>query len=180
MAIIIKKVRTKKDFHTFIRLNYELYKNNPYSVPDLYDDMVNTLSKDKNAAFEFCEAEYFLAFKDDKPVGRVAAIINNRANETWNKKEVRFGWIDFIEDKDVLVAMMDAVCAWGKERGMTAVAGPLGFTDFDPEGMLVEGFDKLGTMITIYNHEDMPVMSIHGDCCQWGKFCTCPCGPCAE
>lgn len=109
MAIIIKKVRTKKDFRTFIRLNYELYKNNPYSVPDLYDDMVNTLSKDKNAAFEFCEAEYFLAFKDDKPVGRVAAIINNRANETWNKKEVRFGWIDFIDDAEVSKALIDEV-----------------------------------------------------------------------
>ena len=117
MAIIIKKVRTKKDFRTFIRLNYELYKNNPYSVPDLYDDMVNTLSKDKNAAFEFCEAEYFLAFKDDKPVGRVAAIINNRANETWNKKEVRFGWIDFIDDAEVSKALIDEVEKWGKERG---------------------------------------------------------------
>ena len=112
MAIIIKKVRTKKDFRTFIRLNYELYKNNPYSVPDLYDDMVNTLSKDKNAAFEFCEAEYFLAFKDDKPVGRVAAIINNRANETWSKKEVRFGWIDFIDDEEVSKALIDEVEKW--------------------------------------------------------------------
>lgn len=118
--------------------------------------MVNTLSKDKNAAFEFCEAEYFLAFKDDKPVGRVAAIINNRANKTWNKKEVRFGWIDFIDDAEVSEALINEVEKWGKERGMEYVVGPLGFTDMDPEGMLVEGFDQLGTMATIYNYPYYP------------------------
>ena len=118
--------------------------------------MVNTLSKDKNAAFEFCEAEYFLAYKDEKPVGRVAAIINNRANETWNKKEVRFGWIDFIDDAEVSKALIDEVEKWGKERGMEYVVGPLGFTDMDPEGMLVEGFDQLGTMSTIYNYPYYP------------------------
>ena len=98
MAITIKKVSTKKELKQFIRFNYKLYKNNPYSVPDLYDDMLNTFNKKKNAAFEFCEADYFLAYKDDKIVGRVAAIINHKANQTWNKKEVRFGWIDFIDD----------------------------------------------------------------------------------
>ena len=118
--------------------------------------MVNTLSKDKNAAFEFCEAEYFLAYKDDKPVGRVAAIINNRANDTWNKKEVRFGWIDFVDDTEVSKALIDEVEKWGKERGMEYVVGPLGFTDMDPEGMLVEGFDQLGTMSTIYNYPYYP------------------------
>lgn len=98
MAITIKKVSTKKELKQFIRFNYKLYKNNPYSVPDLYDDMLNTFNKKKNAAFEFCEADYFLAYKDDRIVGRVAAIVNNKANQTWNKKEVRFGWIDFIDD----------------------------------------------------------------------------------
>ena len=98
MAITIKKVSSKKELKTFIRFNYELYKENPYSVPDLYDDMLNTFSPKKNAAFEFCEAEYFLAYKDNKVVGRIAGIINKRANETWNKKEVRFGWIDFLDD----------------------------------------------------------------------------------
>lgn len=152
MAIIIKKVSNKKELKTFIRFNYELYKNNPYSVPDLYDDMLGTFSPQKNAAFEFCEADYFLAYKDGKVVGRVAAIINRRANETWNKKEVRFGWIDFVDDPEVPKALLDQVEAWGKERGMEAMVGPLGFTDLDAEGMLVEGFDQLSTMSTIYNY----------------------------
>ena len=152
MAIIIKKVSNKKELKTFIRFNYELYKNNPYSVPDLYDDMLGTFSPQKNPAFEFCEADYFLAYKDEKVVGRVAAIINLRDNETWNKKEVRFGWIDFVDDPEVSKALLDQVEAWGKERGMEAMVGPLGFTDLDAEGMLVEGFDQLSTMSTIYNY----------------------------
>ncbi|MBQ8601865.1 MAG: N-acetyltransferase [Bacteroides sp.] len=156
MAITIKKVTTSKELKTFIRLNYEMYKENPYSVPDLYDDMLNTFSRKKNAAFEFCEADYFLAYKDGKPVGRVAAIMNNRANETWNKKEVRFGWIDFIDDTEVSDALLKTVEAWGKERGATEIVGPLGFTDFDAEGMLVEGFDQLSTMATIYNYPYYP------------------------
>ena len=152
MAIIIKKVSSKKELKTFIRFNYELYKGNPYSVPDLYDDMLNTFSSKKNAAFEFCEAEYFLAYKDNKVVGRVAAIINNRANQTWDKKEVRFGWIDFIDDEEVSSALLKAVEDWGKQKGMDTITGPLGFTDMDAEGMLIEGFDQLGTMATIYNY----------------------------
>ena len=156
MAILIKKVSNKKDLRRFIRFNYELYKNNPYSVPDLYDDMVGTFSTEKNAAFEFCEADYFLAYKDDKLVGRVAAIINRRANETWNKKEVCFGWIDFVDDPEVSKALLDTVEVWGKERGMEAIVGPLGFTDMDAEGMLVEGFDQLSTMATIYNYPYYP------------------------
>ena len=156
MAITIKKVETSKELKQFIRFNYEMYKDNPYSVPDLYDDMLNTFSRDKNAAFEFCEADYFLAYKDGKLVGRVAAIMNNRANETWNKKEVRFGWIDFIDDTEVSDALLKTVEAWGKERGATEIVGPLGFTDFDAEGMLVEGFDQLSTMATIYNYPYYP------------------------
>lgn len=156
MAITIKKVETSKELKQFIRFNYEMYRDNPYSVPDLYDDMLNTFSRNKNAAFEFCEADYFLAYKDGKLVGRVAAIMNNRANETWNKKEVRFGWIDFIDDAEVSDALLKTVEAWGKERGATEIVGPLGFTDFDAEGMLVEGFDQLSTMATIYNHPYYP------------------------
>ena len=163
MGITIKKVETSKELKQFIRFNYEMYKDNPYSVPDLYDDMLNTFSRDKNAAFEFCEADYFMAYKDGKPVGRVAAIMNNRANETWNKKEVRFGWIDFIDDAEVSDALLKTVEAWGKERGATEIVGPLGFTDFDAEGMLVEGFDQLSTMATIYNHPYYPEhMAKHG------------------
>lgn len=156
MAVTIKKVTTKRELKRFIRFNYELYKGNPYSVPDLYDDMLNTFNSRKNAAFEFCEAEYFLAYKDGQLVGRVAAIINNRANQTWGKKEVRFGWIDFTDDAEVSEALIRTVEQWGKERGMTHIVGPLGFTDMDAEGMLVEGFDQLGTMATIYNYPYYP------------------------
>ncbi len=156
MAVIIKKVSDKKELKKFIRFNYELYKNNPYSVPDLYDDMLNTYNPKKNAAFEFCEADYFLAYKDGKLVGRVAAIINKRANETWDKKDVRFGWIDFIDDPEVSAGLLNAVEKWGKERGMTSMVGPLGFTDMDAEGMLIEGFDQLSTMATIYNYPYYP------------------------
>ncbi len=157
MSVEIKKVTTKSDLKHFIRFNYEFYKNNPYSVPDLYDDMVNTFSPKKNAAFEFCEADYFLALRDGNIVGRVAAIINKRANETWKKQTVRFGWIDFIDDMEVSTALINTVKAWGKERGMTEIEGPLGFTDMDAEGMLVEGFDQLSTMATIYNYPYYPV-----------------------
>jgi GNAT superfamily N-acetyltransferase len=125
-------------------------------VPDLYDDMVNTFSPQKNPAFEFCEASYFLALRDDKIVGRVAAIINHRANDTWQKKEVRFGWIDFIDDAEVADALIAAVEQWGKAKGMDTIQGPLGFTDMDAEGMLVEGFDRLSTMATIYNYPYYP------------------------
>ncbi len=156
MAITIKKVTNKSELKKFIRLNYELYKNNPYSVPDLYDDMLNTFNKKKNAAFEFCDADYFLAYKDNELVGRVAAIINHKANSVWNKKEVRFGWIDFIDDQEVSGALIKAVEEWGKEKGMEYIQGPLGFTDFDAEGMLVEGFDQLSTMATTYNYPYYP------------------------
>lgn len=156
MSVEIKKVTTKSELKRFIRFNYEFYKDNPYSVPDLYDDMLNTFSPKKNAAFEFCEADYFLALRDGKIVGRVAAIINRRANETWNRKTVRFGWIDFIDDMEVSTALIDTVKQWGKERGMIEIEGPLGFTDMDAEGMLVEGFDQLSTMATIYNYPYYP------------------------
>lgn len=156
MTITIKKVTTKKELKKFIRFNYELYKNNPYSVPDLYDDMLNTFNPEKNSAFEFCEAEYFLAYKGEEIVGRVAGIINHRANDTWNKKEVRFGWLDFIDEEEVSSALLKAVEQWGKEKGMEAIVGPLGFTDMDAEGMLVEGFDQLSTMATIYNYSYYP------------------------
>ena len=156
MSIIIKRVSTKRELKKFIRFNYFLYKKNPYSVPDLYDDMLNTFNVKKNAAFEFCEAEYFLAYKEEKLVGRVAGIINHRANSTWNKKEVRFGWIDFIDDLEVSSALIQAVEEWGKAKGMEVLQGPLGFTDLDAEGMLVEGFDQLSTMATIYNYPYYP------------------------
>ncbi len=155
-SIQIKRVETKKDLKRFIEFHYDLYKGNPYDVPNLYSDEVNTLSKNKNAAFDFCEAEYFLALKEGKIVGRVAAIINHKANEKWKKKDVRFGWIDFIDDIEVSRALFEAVEEYGRKKGMDDIVGPLGFTDMDPEGMLTWGFDKLGTMATIYNYEYYP------------------------
>ncbi|MGL5957665.1 MAG: N-acetyltransferase [Phocaeicola sp.] len=156
MAITTKKVTTSKELKQFIYFNYELYKENAYSVPDLYDDLLSTFSPDKNPAFEFCEAAYFLAYKDGVIAGRIAAILNKKANETWGKSEVRFGWIDFIDDLEVSAALIDAVEVWGKERGLHKIVGPLGFTDLDAEGMLIEGFDQLGTMATIYNYPYYP------------------------
>lgn len=156
MSVEIRTVSSRKELKRFIRFNYEFYKDNAYSVPDLYEDMIATFDPKKNAAFEFCEADYFMAYKDGKEVGRVAAIINHRANETWNKKSVRFGWIDFIDDFEVSEALINAVKKWGSERGMTEIEGPLGFTDMDAEGMLVEGFDQLSTIATIYNYPYYP------------------------
>ena len=155
-SVQIKRVETKKDLKDFIEFHYDLYEGNQYDAPNLYSDELKTLSRDKNAAFDFCEAEYFLALKEGKVVGRVAAIINHKANEKWEKKDVRFGWIDFIDDIEVSNALLKAVEDYGKEKGMTSIVGPLGFTDMDPEGMLTWGFDQLGTMATIYNYDYYP------------------------
>jgi len=156
MSVEIKKVTSRKELKQFIRFNYEFYKNNPYAVPDLYDDMLRTFSPGKNAALDFCEADYFLALREGRIVGRVAAIINRRANATWKKRQVRFGWIDFIDDIEVSSALIDTVRQWGRERGMDTIEGPLGFTDLDAEGMLIEGFDQLSTMATTYNYPYYP------------------------
>jgi hypothetical protein len=157
MSLIeIRKVTDRKSLDAFINFHYDLYQGNQYDAPNLYSDELHTLSRDKNAAFDFCEAEYFLAYKDNQLVGRVAGIINNRANEQWNRKCVRFGWIDFIDDMEVSKALLDAVSDWGRQKGMTEIVGPLGFTDMDPEGMLTSGFDQLGTMATIYNYPYYP------------------------
>ena len=155
-AIEIKKVSSKADLTIFIDFHYTLYKGNAFDAPTFYRDELDTLSQDKNAAFDFCEAAYFLAYKEGQLVGRVAAIINHRANEKWHTKAVRFGWIDFIDDIEVSRALLKAVEDYGQSKGMDNVIGPLGFTDFDPEGMLIEGFDQLGTMATIYNYPYYP------------------------
>lgn len=154
--IIIKPVESKSDLKRFIRLNHELYKGNPYAVPDFEMDLMETFDPKKNAAYDFCECQLFLAMKDGKVVGRVAAIINNKANKTWDVKNVRFGWIDFIDDLEVSRALIDTVKDWGRQRGMDHIVGPLGFTDMDPEGMLTDGYDQLSTMSTIYNYPYYP------------------------
>ena len=155
-SVEIKKVTDKKSLKAFIDFRYDLYKGNPYDAPNLFSDELHTLSKDKNSAFEFCESEYFLAYKDGRIVGRVAAIINHRANERWEQKRIRFGWFDFIDDIEVSKALLDAVADWGRQKGMTDIVGPLGFTDMDQEGMLTEGFEELGTMATLYNYPYYP------------------------
>ena len=155
-AIEIKKVNGKKDLRTFIDFHYDLYKGNEYDAPNLFSDEWHTLNPETNAAYEFCEAEYYLAYKDGRLAGRVAAIINHRYNEQWQRKAVRFGWIDLIDDVEVMRALLGAVEDYGRQKGMTEVIGPLGFTDMDPEGMLIKGFDQLGTMATIYNYEYYP------------------------
>lgn len=155
-AIEIKKVESRRDLCKFINFHNELYKGNPYHVPNLYFDEMNTFRKDKNAAFDFCEAEYFMAYRDGKAVGRVAAIINHSANKKWERESVRFGWIDFVDDIEVSKALLKAVEDYGKSKGMKEIVGPLGFTDMDPEGMLLYGYDQLGTQATAYNYPYYP------------------------
>ena len=150
-SIEIKKVENKKDLEKFIQLHYDLYRGCPYDAPNLHSDEVQTLSpwvKDPNAAFEFCDVEYYLALKEGKVVGRVAAIINNRYNEQWNRQAVRFGWLDLIDDIDVLRALLSAVEDFGRRHQMKEIIGPLGFTDMDPE--------ELSCMATEYNHAYYP------------------------
>ena len=156
MAVQISQVLTRKDLKKFVGFPNRLYKGNPYFVPKLFMDETATLDPKKNPAYVFSEAALYLAYRDGEIVGRVAAIINRKANEKWNHKEVRFGWIDFIDDREVSEALIAKVMEFGRERGMEKVVGPLGFTDFDPEGMLVEGFDQLCTMALIYNHPYYP------------------------
>lgn len=150
MTVNIKKVSSRRDLRKFIKFPFSLYKDNPYWVPALTGDEFDTFDKKKNAAFEYCEADCFLAYKDGRLAGRVAAIINHNANKKWGDV-ARFGWLDFIEDEEVLRALIGTVEAWGKERGCTSLKGPWGFTDMDKEGSLVEGYDKLSSFTCLYN-----------------------------
>ncbi len=156
MKIEIKEVLDKKQLKAFIQLPYRLYNKNPYYVPPLKFDEEGTLRKDKNPAFDYCEARYWLAYKGDRVVGRVAGILNNAFIEKWQNKYLRFGWIDFEEDLNIAKALMFEVENWAREKGMDAVHGPLGFTDLDHEGMLVHGFDQVGTLAAIYNYPYYP------------------------
>lgn len=152
MSIVIKEVVSKKDLWSFVRFPNKLYKDNEFFVPFLETDEFETFSSDKNPAYEFCETRLFLAYKDGKLAGRIAGLINHAYNKKWGKNAIRYTRFDFIDDRKVSEALFSAVTAWGKERGYTEVMGPIGFTDMDHEGMLVEGFDKLNMSITFYNH----------------------------
>lgn len=147
---------TKGNLKQFTQFQIDLYKGSPYYVPPLISDDVATLSPDVNPAFEFCDAAYFMAFRDGKPVGRIAGIINRQVNERHNTYNARFGFIDFIDDPEVSEALLRNVEEWARRKGMKKLIGPLGFTDLDHEGMLVEGFNELSTMATIYNYPYYP------------------------
>ncbi len=148
---------TKRNLLKFVHFPIDvLYRDSKYFVPPLVTDEVNTLRPDKNPAFDFCEAVYYLAYRDDKIVGRIAGIINHVVNKRSGKKEARFSYIDFIDDAEVVDALIEAVTGWGKSKGMEHLTGPLSFTDMDPEGMLIEGFDRVGTSGGIYNYPYYP------------------------
>lgn len=152
MSVEIKEVQSRRELREFVNFPEKLYRHNPYYVPPLEFDQMDTLDQKRGAAQEFCDSKLYLAYKDGKLAGRVAAIVNRLANKQWNHKEVRFGWYDFIDDREVSKALMDKVEEFGRKYGMESVVGPLGFTDFDPEGLLIEGFDQLSTMALIYNY----------------------------
>ncbi|MBO5545436.1 MAG: N-acetyltransferase [Bacteroidales bacterium] len=166
MPVEIRPVRSRRELRQFVNFPERLYKDNPYYVPKLVFDQMDTLDQEKGAAQEFCDSVLYMAYKDGEPVGRVAAIVNHKANEQWHHKEVRFGWYDFVDDREVSKALMDKVEEFGRKHGMESVVGPLGFTDFDPEGMLVDGFDRLSTMALIYN---FPYYNDHLDAMGFGK-----------
>ncbi|MDO9546507.1 MAG: GNAT family N-acetyltransferase [Pelolinea sp.] len=152
----IKEVKNLRELKAFVNYPFSLYKDSPYWVPALRSDDLNTFRSDKNPAFEFCRAKYWLAYKQGKVVGRVAGIINQRHIDKWEQRYARFGWIDFIDDAEVSSALLRTVEGWALENGLEAVHGPLGFTDLDREGMLVEGFNELGTLATFYNYAYYP------------------------
>ncbi len=152
MSVIIKEVLTKKDLLKWVRFPNELYKNDANFVPFLENDEIDTFTKGKNPSYEFCETKLFLAYKDNKIVGRIAGLINHAYNQKWQKNTVRYTRFDFVDDYEVSEKLLAAVVDWGKERGFNEIMGPMGFNDTDHQGMLVEGFDQLNMSITFYNH----------------------------
>jgi len=157
MAVEIREINpTKSELKEYTEFGIDLYKDNPYYVPPLIKDDVETLSPARNPAFDHCKAKSWMAFRDGKPVGRITGIINNLVNRRSGHNDVRFGFTDFIDDDEVTDALFDTLARWGRENGMTSIVGPMGFTDLDHEGMLTFGFDEIGTMATIYNYPYYP------------------------
>lgn len=156
MNVCVKEVSSRKELGQFVRFPFTLYARHPCWVPPLIFDELHTLRRDKNPAFEYSEAKYWLAYRDGKIAGRLAGIINHRHIGPGGKRQARFGWVDFADDSEVVALLFGALEQWARERNMNAVHGPLGFTDLDREGMLVEGFDELGTLATSYNHPYYP------------------------
>ncbi|MCL2079604.1 MAG: N-acetyltransferase [Oscillospiraceae bacterium] len=149
--IEIRKVQTSKEKKQFASFNVDMYINNPCAIPDLVQDELDNFNQKKNPAYAFCDVVQYLAYKDGKCAGRIAGIYNKKANEKWQKSDARFTRADFIDDVEVSTALFSAIASWAKEHGADTLIGPLGFTDFDQEGMLVEGFDCAGPFFTIYN-----------------------------
>lgn len=157
MSVVVKPIKaTKSEIKKYVQFGIDLYKGNDCFVPPIVFDEIDTLLPEKNPAFDFCRAQSFMAYRDGKPVGRITAIINDVVNQRTGEKTMRFGWVDFIDDNEVVDALFKAAEEWGRNQGMTTIVGPLGFTDMDHEGMLVEGFDEMGTMATIYNYPYYP------------------------
>ena len=151
MSVTIRPVSSRSEMRNFVQFANRLYHGNPYYCPTLDFDEINTFTKGKNPALDFSEFALWLAYKDGKPAGRIAALINHKANEAWQCKKLRFGWFDFIDDTEVSRALLDTAQAWGKERGMTDMNGPVGFTDMDKEGLLIEGYEEMAAMPELYN-----------------------------
>lgn len=156
MSISLKEVTTAKELKLFVDFQFQIYCDNNYWVPPLKKEKLFLLNRDKNPAFDFCEAKYWLVYKDENIVGRIAGIINYKFNKKFNKKIMRFGWIDFIDDAEVCSSLLAAVETWAKEKGMNEIHGPLGFTDMDGEGTLIEGFEELSLLGAIYNFPYYP------------------------
>ena len=174
MAVEIREITpTKSNLKKYTKFGIDLYKGNDYYVPPLIMDDVETLSPDKNPAFDYCKAKSWMAYRDGKPVGRITGIINTVVNERTGKRDLRFGFLDFIDDKEVVDALFDALAEWGRSQGLTSMVGPMGFSDMDHEGMLTEGFEELGTMATIYNYpyypQHMERMGFHKDA-EWVEY----------
>lgn len=155
--IIVSEVSNRNELRKFVLFPLRLYQGNNYYVPQLIRDEMNLFNKDKNPAYEFCDVSLWLAYRNEQIVGRIAGIINHSYNEKWQKQSCRFGWIDFIDDAEVSQALLHTVENWAKTKGMHEIHGPLGFTDLDPEGMLIEGFEELSNIATIYNYPYYPV-----------------------
>lgn len=152
MSIYVHPIATDKDqLRQYVQFPIDLYRDNPCYIPPLIIDQIDTLRPEGNPAFDFCEAQSFMAYDNGEPVGTITAIINRAANEKTGLKQMRFGFMDFVDNDEVVDALFDTVAEWGRSRGMTEMVGPVGFTDMDQEGMLIEGFDEMGTMATIYN-----------------------------
>lgn len=152
MAVEIREIHSKCELKRFIEFANDLYKDCPFYCPPIFFDEMNTFDPKKNPALEMCDYQLWMAYRDGKPVGRIAGIINHRANEHWKVNKVRFGWMDFIDDLEVSQALLDTVVAWGKAQGMDRLNGPVGFTDFDHEGLLLEGYEYLAPLASLYNY----------------------------